>query len=190
MAAVRTISREDLGREWGISPNVIDNMLQKRQLRRVAHGLIDYDHAMTVRAGQSPAARERAIVAKAAKGETASPPTAAQGEAPVSPPPPRDDHPATGTAEAMLKARAAKTIADAKIAALNHERLKGSLVPVDEVKRDAANAGRVLVARLNTLPARLGPMLASISDPTECIKAIEKEVGHIARELREALAGL
>lgn len=190
MGAIRTITREKLAKEWGISPNVIDNMLQKRQLRKIAHGLIDYDHALTVRAGQSPAARERAIVAKAAKGETASPPTAAQGEAPVSPPPSRDDHPATGTAEAMLKARAAKTIADAKIAALNHERLKGSLVPVDEVKRDAANAGRVLVARLNTLPARLGPMLASISDPTECIKAIEKEVGHITRELREALAGL
>ena len=188
MGAIRTITREKLAKEWGISPNVIDNMRQKRQLRKIAHGLIDYDHALTVRAGQSPAARERAIVAKAAKGEAPPPPAPAQGEAPVSPPP--LDHPATGTAEAMLKARAAKTIADAKIAALNHERLKGSLVPVDEVKRDAANAGRVLVARLNTLPARLGPMLASISDPTECIKAIEKEVGHIARELREALAGL
>lgn len=188
MGAVRTITRDGLAKEWGISVNVIDNMLQRKQLRKRGHGLIDYDHAVTVRAGQSPAARERAIVAKAAKAEAeavAAPP--AKGEAPPGPP---DTPVLGGTAEAMLKARAAKTIADAKIATLQHRKLEGSLVEREAIKREAANAGRVLVARLGALAPRLGPMLASVSDPAECIKLIEREVAQLATELREALAAL
>lgn len=189
MSAVRTITREALGKEWGISPNVIDNMLQRGQLQKVARGLIDYDHAVKVRAAQSPAARERAIVAKAAKGEAppSAPPAIGRADAGRA----TEEAPAAhATADVMLKARAAKTLADAKIAQLNHDKLKGSLVEVDRVKQDAANAARTMVARLNALPSRLGPMLATISDPAQCIKEIEKEVGRIVTEMREALAAL
>jgi len=33
------------------------------------------------------------------------------------------------------------------------------------------------------MPARLGPMLAGVDDPKECIKHLEDEVRHICDEL-------
>lgn len=66
-AFLNVISRGDLAKLWGISPNVIDNMLQRGELRRVARGLIDFDHAKKVRAAQDPVARERAMIRKAGR---------------------------------------------------------------------------------------------------------------------------
>lgn len=186
MGAIRTISRKDLAAEWGISPNVIDNMLQRGQLKKLALGLIDYDHAQKVRAAQSPVGREREAIRKAVAAQQIE----ARPEARPAQEAPPAELPTAGPVDVLLRARTAKTLADARIADLNHKRLAGSLVEIEKVKKEAADAGRVMVARLRTMPSRLGPMLASMSDPAQCIAAIDKEVGLIVTELREALAAL
>lgn len=62
------VTRGELAKLWGISPNVIDKMLQRGELRRVGRGLIDLEHAQMVRAVQDPVARERELIRKAQAG--------------------------------------------------------------------------------------------------------------------------
>lgn len=176
MAGVNVITRENLAKEWGISANVIDNMLQSGQLRKISRGLIDYDHAKTVRAGQDPAQRERGMVGAAMSQAT-------EVAAPAERAP-------TNAGDLLLRARAAKVVADAEASKLQLAKLKGTLVETEAVKREAQDVGRLIVGRLNALPSRLGPMLASISDATECTAAIKEEIDALVAEIREGLAAL
>lgn len=194
--AVPTIRREQLAKEWGISPNVIDNMLQRGILRRVGHGLIDYEHAKKARQAQNPAARERGLILKATRAErSARPPDAAPdpaGDAPEAGDPPvvPKAAPGGGVTDVLMRARTSKVVTDARISELNFKKLAGTLVDREQVKADAHNAAQILVSRLRAFPSRLGPMLAPIGDTAECVALIDAEVAQLITELQEAIAAM
>lgn len=188
MAGVRVVGRKDLARQFGVSENVIDNMAQRGQLRKVGRNLYDYDHAMKVREAQNPAGREREMIRKAAATTPAAAPAEAKDTAGAELPPQAGA--VSGTTDVLLRARTAKVLADAQMSQLALKKTAGSLIEVDKVKREATEASRLLVARLKAFPARLGPMVSTISDRAECVKVIETEVNLLIMELQEKLAAL
>ena len=81
-------------------------------------------------------------------------------------------------ARAMREAFAAKT------AKLEYERLSGKLVEVDEVRRGAFEVGRRVRDSVLSIPDRIAPILAGLTDVNEIHRALMKEL----REALEALA--
>ena len=81
-------------------------------------------------------------------------------------------------ARAMREAFAAKT------AKLEYERLSGKLVEVDEVRRGAFEVGRRVRDSVLSIPDRIAPILAGLTDVNEIHRALTKEL----REALEALA--
>lgn len=175
---------------FGVSENVVDNMAQRGQLKKVGRNLYDLDHALKVRAAQSPAGREREMIRKATQGATAAAPVEASNTAGAELAPQAGAVGGSQTGDVLLRARTAKVLADAQKSQLELKRTAGSLVEVDKVKREAADASRLLVARLKAFPARLGPMVSTITDRAECVKVIETEINLLVMELQEALAAL
>lgn len=181
----RVVRRQELAEMWGISANVIDNMLTRGQLRRVAHGLIDLDHAEQVRAAQDPVERERALMIKAQQAAVVD----------VAPPfaqPATDGNSKSGSEklDLLLRARTAKVVHDARNAELHLKVQQGVLLDKAEVHRGAFLAGQLLVSRLKALPSRLGSQCASIRDAAECERLVGAEIDQIVTELQDALAGL
>ena len=183
-------TRETIAKEFGVSVNVIDNMLQRGQLRKIAHGLIDLDHARVVRAGQNPAKREIGLLRKA-QGLTTQPKDKAAADvpsaAPIAPPEAKSG---TEPMDVLMRARTAKVVADARMSELALREKMGALVDIEKVKREAHDASRLLVTRLRAFPARLGPLLATIGDTAECVRLIDVEVQMLVTELQEALSAI
>jgi hypothetical protein len=80
-------------------------------------------------------------------------------------------------ARAMREAYAAKT------ARLEYERLSGKLIDSDEVRRDGFETGRRVRDSVLSIPDRISPILAGLTDVDEIHRTLSKE-------LREALEGL
>lgn len=81
-------------------------------------------------------------------------------------------------ARAMREAFAAKT------AKLEYERLSAKLVEADEVRRGAFETGRRVRDSILSIPDRIAPILAGLTDVNEIHRALVKEL----REALEALA--
>jgi hypothetical protein len=88
-----------------------------------------------------------------------------------------------GVRDNYRTARAARETYAAKIAQTEYRKMIGELVPVERVKAEAFAASRRARDLLNTLPARLAPVVAGYSDPRDCYRAIEEEVRRVCDEL-------
>lgn len=80
-------------------------------------------------------------------------------------------------------ARTAREAINARIAEIEWKKLRGEVIEVEEVRRVVFARARRARDLLTSMPARLGPMLAGVDDPKECIKHLEDEVRHICDEL-------
>lgn len=93
--------------------------------------------------------------------------------------PTNGDVPASG----YQVARTVRESINARIAEIEWKRLKGEVIEVEEVRRVVFARARRARDLLTSMPARLGPVLAGIEDPKECIRQLEDEVRHICDEL-------
>lgn len=211
------VTRQQLAAMWGVSPSAIDNHVQEGRLRKAGRGLFDLDEANQARAAmKAHGLRTDTIVrmereAQAPKAPPKAPRKAkAAQQAPSSQPPPQDspspeaaaDGPAgpdlrvvdggkvAQVTSVLAAARTQREVFSARTAEMNFQKARGALVERDKVKAQAADAARLVVARLRTLAPRLGPMLASLNDPAECTALIDKEVRELVLEFQDMMAGM
>lgn len=179
-APVKVIGRRELAELWGISPYTIDEMLQRGELRKIATGLIDFDHAQAVRASQDPAAREKQLLLK----------RQASHRSPMSgPAPSRTPEDADHIAK-LHSARAIKVVSEAQLSQLRLRQVRGELLDVEETRRQGMHVGRMLVSRLRALPSRCAAQVAPIGSARECEGIVRAEIDSIIAELQEELARL
>lgn len=74
------------------------------------------------------------------------------------------------------KARAAKETMAAKMAQVKYEKLTGSLVEVDEVRKAAKNIGLAIKGSLTALPNKMAPILAAETDVQKVRKYLDEEI--------------
>lgn len=74
------------------------------------------------------------------------------------------------------KARAAKETMAAKMAQVKYEKLTGSLIEVDEVRKAAKNIGLAIKGSLTALPNKLAPILAAETDVQKVRKYLDEEI--------------
>ncbi len=76
----------------------------------------------------------------------------------------------------LTAAKIRKAQADASAAELRTAQARGELVPRDAVVRRVEAMAMSIRAPLQSMAARLGPVLASMSDPVECSRLVRDEV--------------
>jgi hypothetical protein len=67
----------------------------------------------------------------------------------------------------LLKATAEHKAAQAKLAVLKLQEKEKSLISVEQVKKDGAELGTILLGHIQAFPARLAPQLASMKEADE-----------------------
>ncbi len=85
------------------------------------------------------------------------------------------------------KARTEKEIYRAKMAKLNYERMDGSLVPVEAVRKQAFETARMVRDSLLNIPNRVSPILAAESDHREINQILTKEITQCLENLASDL---
>lgn len=85
--------------------------------------------------------------------------------------------------ETIQKTRLAREALSVKLQDLEFKERSGALVDVNEVRRVAFNRGRMLRDLLLALPERIGPVIAGLTDPTDCIRVLEEEVNRVLDEM-------
>lgn len=73
-------------------------------------------------------------------------------------------------------ARTMREAYSAKIRKMEYEKLKGELIEVGTVKRDAYRVGRRIRGRMEAIPARLDTLLAAETDPRVCRRMMMDEI--------------
>lgn len=82
-------------------------------------------------------------------------------------------------------ARTEKEIYRAKMAKLNYERMEGTLILADEVKKAAFEKARLVRDSLLNIPARVSPIVAAEHDSKKVNEILTNEI----RQCLEALSG-
>lgn len=77
----------------------------------------------------------------------------------------------------LRKAQAVRAISSAKLDQLKVERLAGTLVEVQAVKREAGEIGHQLQTSLSGIGNRLADLVAAETDPATCQRMIDDEIG-------------
>jgi len=90
-----------------------------------------------------------------------------------------------GGATHYQQARTFRETFKAKIEELEYRKLAGELIEVAEVKRITFERSRRARDLLLSIPPRLAPVLAGVSDPKECLRLIEDEVNRVCDELAD-----
>lgn len=90
--------------------------------------------------------------------------------------------------ERLQQARVARETLNAKLAELDYRKRAGELVEVNEVRKVAFARGRALRDLISAIPERLGPVVAGLNDPLECIRALESECNRILDEMARPIA--
>jgi|KBSSwiStaDraftv2_1062776.scaffolds.fasta_scaffold170626_2 hypothetical protein len=73
----------------------------------------------------------------------------------------------------------------AKIRELEYRQMTGELIEVSEVRRVAFARARKARDLLLSIPARVGPVVAGMTDAKACVQAIEDEIRHALDELAD-----
>lgn len=81
------------------------------------------------------------------------------------------------------KARTLREKAAAEKAVLQVAEIKGTLIKKEDVRRQGFEAGRKIRSALESLPSRLAPNVAVITDPHECEIFMKEEIEKILVEL-------
>lgn len=96
--------------------------------------------------------------------------------------------PDTGTAASYAKARAARELYQAQIAEMEMERLKGTLVNIDEVRSEIFSMGRKARDLVLTLSDRLVPKLVGKRSVAQIRRIIDEETARICEEISRDVA--
>jgi hypothetical protein len=83
----------------------------------------------------------------------------------------------------FAQARAAREAVKAKIEHMTLQRLEGTLIDVDQVRAAAYSHTRSARDQLLSIPDRLAPLLAVMSDPAEIHRALSEELRRVAVDL-------
>jgi hypothetical protein len=85
--------------------------------------------------------------------------------------------------ERFQSARSVREAFNAKLAELDYRERSGELISAKDVRDIAFERSRTIRDLLIAVPERLGPVVAGLDDPVECIKAIEDEINRILDEV-------
>lgn len=75
----------------------------------------------------------------------------------------------------------------AKLARLEREQLEGELIPAEDVRRDAAFAGRMVKEKVSAWPGRVAPLVAVESDVFKVDQILRRECNQLLEEISEAV---
>lgn len=67
-------------------------------------------------------------------------------------------------AEKLIKAKAIQATLTAQKAQLELQQLRNEVMPVEEVRRQGAKLGGILIGAINAMPSRLAPQVVSLTD--------------------------
>jgi phage terminase Nu1 subunit (DNA packaging protein) len=87
----------------------------------------------------------------------------------------------------FAQARLADMVFRAKLRRLEYETKSGKLIPADEVKVQWFKQGRQVRDKLLTMPAKLAPQLAALSDVREVRELLDTEIEAMLRALQEEI---
>ena len=181
--APEEISTSELAKLWSVSPQYVSKLKSEGRIVSSGRGRIDRASAMMFWASRDPAAVATRNANKMVGGQSGvAGKRSAEGK--------RHKMAEVAAVEnqgVYLDARARQTEAKAQREELELARLNGDLVSRSDVERGAETIGRLLQLRLKAFPARLGPLLAAVIDPAECIKVIQDETNLLMDELHDAI---
>jgi len=93
-------------------------------------------------------------------------------------------HNVNGAASTLQQAKAAHAAFDAKMAEIAYKKAIGEVVPVKEMREAMYDVARRVRDRLQTLPARIAPVVAGLAgDRDACYLAVEVEVNEVLDDL-------
>lgn len=78
--------------------------------------------------------------------------------------------------------RTRKMLADAELAEMERDKVRGTLVALDTVRAAGVEAGTALRAALENLPDQLAPLLAAQSDEDRCRQILQDHLEAILKE--------
>jgi hypothetical protein len=87
------------------------------------------------------------------------------------------------TYEALAKSRAQVEAHKAALLKMEREEREGKLVTAASVRREAAKAAREARVALQSIAARIGPLLAAEPDVSRCILMIDAEIRRVCERL-------
>lgn len=93
-----------------------------------------------------------------------------------------------GVAEQYQSSRAVREAYNARMAKLEYEQMAGELVHRDGVTMASFKIGRILRDKLQSIPARLAPLLTLETEQKEVYAILDKEVQAIIQQMQQALA--
>lgn len=157
--ASRSITKSAFAREVGVTPQAIDKLLKLGVITQRADGKLD--HAAVLKQWEEHRAR---------RAPNMSDPGQGQGD----------------KGESWAEAKRRKEVFSANIVELEYRQRAKELVAVADVQKLLYNATRRVRERLETMPARMAPVVCSSERPQdECHRALEAEVNHVLDELAE-----
>lgn len=175
------MSKRQYAKHRGVSRAAIAGALRDGRITAGPDGMID-----PVRADADWLANTRPRVG--------NPPTTPPGMTPAgkSVTPPEPVKPRVELSDVAVAAynesRARREAANAEMAELERDRLRGLLVDADQVRNDAFMAARAVRNTLQAIPARLSALLASEADEKKIYRMLEGAIDDACRALSEKAA--
>ena len=87
----------------------------------------------------------------------------------------------------LRDARAALLEEQVEVAKLNRKKRTGELIDKDKVGKLLEEVGATLASRLHSMPSRVAPLLAPMSEEHQIRELLVDEVNRTINEMREAL---
>jgi phage terminase Nu1 subunit (DNA packaging protein) len=161
--ALNGVTQSEVGRVLGITQSAVSQHVKAGKLSTLPDGSMDPETAAREYA-------ERTNPVKP-KGRKTGPKPAGEAE---------------GT---MYRSQERLAAAKAEQAELELAQLRGDMLRADEVKAAAFVAARTARDQLLSIPQRLAPVVASLTDPRDCQRAIEAEVRRVCLALSGGTGG-
>ena len=186
-AKKKGISRAELARRLGCSKAHVTKLGKQGALVELADGSID--HAATVvriKGSRHPGRQSKLKLEPSQKNKKP------QAEAPAAEP--KEAVPCAGLGggaqPSYNKVKAYKAYIDAQAAKVKLDRLKGELIPRAEVEKFVFEVLRATRTRVEAMPVKLAPMVASLGEKQAVADVMNEEVVNILNDLADALLGI
>jgi len=194
------LNRVEAAAYVGLSVHAIDRAVQRGKLKKAGRGQFSTEDLDAFRDNSDPAGAERGAVQAAIHAAKKEQPNSSgtgkteprvQAEEVVAPSQSDATEPRPDRFGATLVAAKTKTaVMQANKAELDFKERRGELLSRHDVKQHVAGACRKVTQRMRAWPSRMGPMLASINDASECASIIETEVRQLLAEFQEDMADI
>ncbi|HTK30722.1 MAG TPA: hypothetical protein VL332_02075 [Candidatus Saccharimonadaceae bacterium] len=161
------ISQRAYAKHRGVTHRAVQKAIAAGRIPVTADRKVDPDVADRAWASNTDEAKVRGTAPAAALPSAPSP-------MPVGP---------SGTSSSYQTARALHETYRARTARLEFERLSGALVPMDQVRVEAFTSARRVREAILSVPDRLSPVLAAMSDPADIHRTLLAELRQALEEL-------